>query len=199
MGALLIVLLVVLLLNVIPAFAPPTWMVFSFLGFRYPERAGWAVALVGAIGATTGRLILAKMSRIVLRKRWLSDAARANIDTIKLELERRPKLTFGAFLFYAFTPLPSNYLFIAYGLTSMHFLRIGIPFFLGRFTSYAIWARGAAVISDKLDLDDGQALSYFSVYFVLTQFLLLAVVYAFARLDWQVLVQDRKWRWRTKS
>ena len=29
-----LVFLVVYLLNLVPAFAPPTWMVFSFLGFR---------------------------------------------------------------------------------------------------------------------------------------------------------------------
>ena len=129
MVPILIVLLVVLLLNVIPAFAPPTWMVFSYLGFRYPNHAGWPLVLAGAVGATAGRSILAKISRLILRKRWLSDSARANIDTIKVELERRPKLTFGAFLFYAFTPLPSNYVFIAYGLTTMHLLRIAIPSF----------------------------------------------------------------------
>jgi hypothetical protein len=36
----------------------------------------------------------------------------------------------------------------------MNLLRIAIPFLLGRFVSYTLWARGS-VISDKLDLDDG--------------------------------------------
>jgi hypothetical protein len=46
MDAILLVFLVVLVLNVIPAFAPPTWMVFSFLGFRFPEHAGCWLSLV---------------------------------------------------------------------------------------------------------------------------------------------------------
>jgi hypothetical protein len=198
MDPLFILFLVVLLLNMIPAFAPPTWMVFSYLGFRYPEHAGWTLALVGAIAATLGRSLLAKMSRAILRNHWLSESARANVDTIKSELLRRPKFTFGAFLFYAVTPLPSNYLFIAYGLTTMHLFRIAIPFLLGRFVSYTVWARGAAVISDKLDLDNSKALSYFSVYFVVTQLLLLAIVYFFTRIDWQALLHERKWRWLRK-
>jgi membrane protein YqaA with SNARE-associated domain len=198
MQALVILFLVVLLLNVIPAFAPPTWMVFSYLGFRYPDHAGWILALVGAVAATLGRTVLAKMSRGIVRNHWLSKPARANVDTIRVELEKRPKLTFGAFLFYAFTPLPSNYLFIAYGMTTLNLLRIAIPFLLGRFVSYAVWARGAAAISDRLDVDDSEALGYFSVYFVITQCLLLGIVYVFTRVDWNVLLHERKWRWCRK-
>jgi membrane protein YqaA with SNARE-associated domain len=195
---LLILFLVVFALNVIPAFAPPTWMVFSYLGFRYPDHSTWLLALVGASAATLGRFVLAKMSRVIVRNHWLSESARANVDTIRSELEKRPKLTFGAFLFYAFTPLPSNYLYIAFGLTTLPLIRIVIPFLLGRFVSYAIWARGAAVTSKWLDMEDGETLGYFSIYFVVTQCLLLGLVYVFMRLDWNALLHEKKWKWRTK-
>jgi membrane protein YqaA with SNARE-associated domain len=199
MNALVILFLIVLLLNIIPAFAPPTWMVFSYLGFRYPDHAGWVLAFVGAVAATLGRTVLAKTSRVIVRNHWLSESARANVDTIRGELEKRPKLTFGVLLFYAFTPLPSNYLFIAYGMTTMNLLRIAIPFLLGRFVSYAVWAQGAAVISDRLDVDGSEALGYFSIYFVITQCLLLGIVYAFTLVDWGTLLHQRKWRWMTKA
>jgi hypothetical protein len=87
------------------------------------------------------------MSRGTLRNRWLGETARRNVDTNRAEVVKRPKLTFGALLFYAFTLLPSNYLFIAYGLTTRSLFRIAIPFVLGRFVSYAVWARSAAAIS----------------------------------------------------
>ena len=64
----------------------------------------------------------------IVRNHWLSEAARENVDSLKAELEKRPKLTFGLFLFYAFTPLPSNFLFISYGLTTMPLIRLEIPF-----------------------------------------------------------------------
>jgi len=51
----LLLFLLVFLLNVIPAFAPPTWMVFSFLGFRFPEHMGVTFAFAGALAATLGR------------------------------------------------------------------------------------------------------------------------------------------------
>ena len=195
MSPLLVLFLVVFLLNVIPAFAPPTWMVFSFLGFRLPTHLNWSFPLVGATAAVTGRSLLGKLSRIIIRNHWLSDAARENISSVKLELEKRPNLTFGLFLFYAFTPLPSNYVFIAYGLTNLPFVRLLVPFFIGRFVSYYFWAMSAAAVSRKLELEDTEAMSYFSVYFVLTQLTLIAIVYAFVRVDWKLLLQERKLQW----
>ena len=199
MGPLLVLFLVVFLLNVIPAFAPPTWMVFSFLGFRLPTHMDWSFALVGALAAAMGRSLLGKLSRILIRNRWLSEAAKQSINSLKLELEKRPNLTFGLFLFYAFTPLPSNYLFIAYGLTTMPLVRLVAPFFVGRFVSYYFWTMSAAAVSRKLELDETDAMAYFSVYFVFTQLALLAVVYVFMRVDWKLLLQKRKWGWLPKS
>lgn len=195
----LILFVAVFLLNIIPAFAPPTWMVFSFLGFRFSSHMDWSFALVGAVAAATGRSVLGKLSRTIVRKHWLSEAARANVDSLKLEVEKRPKLTFGVFLFYAFTPLPSNFLFIAYGLTTMPLIRLTAPFLIGRFVSYSFWTMTSAAVSRRLELEDTDAMAYLSVYFVLTQLSLLALVYVFTRVDWNLLLRKRKWRWLPKS
>ena len=195
MSSIVVIFLIVLLLNIIPAFAPPTWMVFSFLGFRFPDHAGWLLAITGALAATLGRCLLAKMSRVIIRRRWLSDTSRDNVDALRDELLMRPKLTFGLLLFFAFTPLPSNSLFIAYGLTTMNMLRIALPFFLGRFVSYTFWARGAAAFSRRFELDGSRTIGYFSVYFIVTQCALLGIVYLFTRVDWKALLRERKWRW----
>jgi hypothetical protein len=194
-NAFLLVFLVVLTLNVIPAFAPPTWMIFSFLGFRFPQYTGWGLALTGALAATLGRCTLARMSREIIRQHWLSEAARRNVDTVRDELSKRPRLTFGVLLFYAFSPLPSNTVFIAYGLTTMKILRIAVPFFLGRSVSYAFWFRGAAAVSGRLALDGGEALGYFSIYFVIMQTAFLVAIYVFTRIDWTALIREHKWRW----
>ncbi len=195
MNPMALVFLIVLALNVIPAFAPPTWMVFSFLGFRFPEHAGWMLSVTGALAATLGRCILAKTSRIIVRRRWLSAATRENVDSLRDEIQKRPRFTFGLLLFFAFTPLPSNSVFIAYGLTTMSILRIAIPFFLGRLVSYTFWAKGAAIVSRKVEVDGGAALGYFSGYFVVTQCALIGLVYLFTRIDWKTLVNQRKWKW----
>ena len=185
-------------LNVIPAFAPPTWMVFSYLGFRFPDHMGIMFAFAGALGATLGRFALAKASHLIVRH-LLSDTARQNVDSIKAQLEKRRKLTFGIFLFYAFTPLPSNYLFIAYGLTAMEMKLITIPFFLGRWASYSFWTFTSASISRRIVLENTEALSYLSGYFIASQVFLLSLVYVFTRIDWKLLLEQKRFRWLPRS
>lgn len=191
--------LLVFLLNVIPAFAPPTWMVFSFLGFRFPNHMNVGLAFVGALAATLGRFVLAKGSNVIVRRRFLTEEATQNVDVIREQLSRRKKLTFSVFLFYAFTPLPSNYLFIAYGLTALELKLVTIPFFIGRWVSYSFWTFTASSIARRIPLENTQALSYLSAYFVITQALLLCLVYAFTRVDWKLLVSERKFRWIPRS
>jgi hypothetical protein len=185
-------------LNLIPAFAPPTWMVFSYIGFRFATVNIAVLAVIGAMAATLGRLMLAKMARAIVRQRFLSQSSRNNIDSIREYLEPRRKLTFGVFLFYAFTPFPSNYLFIAYGLTTMKLRNIAAPFFIGRSISYSFWGLTASGVARKVTLESTGALSYFSIYFVATQILLLSLLYMFARVDWRALLGERKFRWLTK-
>jgi hypothetical protein len=191
--------LVVFLLNVIPAFAPPTWMVFSFIGFSYPEHERVLLAVVGAMAATAGRLCLAKMSRAIVRRRILGETSRANIDAIKGKLEQRKKLTFSLFLFYALTPLPSNYLFIAYGLTLMDLKWIAVPFFLGRVASYSLWSFTGSAVARRIPLESTEAMPYLGVYFLVSQALLLFAVYVFTRIDWRSVLVDKKLKWIARS
>jgi hypothetical protein len=89
MGPYLILFLVILLLNVIPAFAPPTWMVFSFLGFRFPSQMSWTFALVGGgLAAVMGRSLLGLLSRRIVRDHWLGEAGRENVDALKVSLKK---------------------------------------------------------------------------------------------------------------
>jgi membrane protein DedA with SNARE-associated domain len=187
--------LVVFGLNLVPAFAPPTWMVFSYVGFRFATVNIAMLAVIGAAAATLGRVALAKMARVVVRQRFMSQRTRNNIDSIREYLEPRHKLTFGVFLFYAFTPFPSNYLYIAYGLTTMKLRKIAAPFFIGRSISYSFWGFTASSVARRITVDSTGALSYFSVYFVATQILLLSLLYVFARVDWRALLGERKLRW----
>ena len=195
MPPLVLLFAVVFLLNLIPAFAPPTWMVFSYLGFRSPGSNVIVLAVVGAGAATLGRMTLARLAHIVIRRRFLSEAKKQNIDSIREGLEGRKKLTFSVFLFYAFSPLPSNYLFIAYGLTTMQLRLIAIPFFLGRSVSYAFWGLTSSVVARRVAMESDEVLPYLSVYFILSQILLLYLVYLFTRIDWRGLLFERKLRW----
>jgi len=200
MRAVTLLFLVVFGLNVVPAFAPPTWMVFSYIGFRFVTSNNIILlALIGAAAATLGRLTLSKAARSIVRGHFLSENSRNNIDIIHEYLEPRRKSTFGVFLFYAFTPFPSNYLFIAYGLTTMQFRKIATPFFIGRSVSYSLWGLTASNVARRMDFESTGALSYFSLFFVLTQILLFFLLYGFARVDWRALLGERKLQWLAKG
>ncbi len=192
MLSVLLLFAIVFSLNLIPAFAPPTWMVFSYLGFsRASNNVAW-LALIGATAATMGRVTLAKLSRTIIRQKFLSEATKQNIDAIRQKLQGKRKLTFGVFLFYAFSPLPSNYLFIAYGLTAMELKIIALPFFLGRSVSYAFWGIASSAVAQHVAMNSKWAASYLSLWFVTSQILLLYAIYLFTRIDWRLLLAERK-------
>jgi membrane protein YqaA with SNARE-associated domain len=196
----LLVFFVVFFLNLVPAFAPPTWMVFSFIGFAYPQINVVVLALVGAVSATLGRATLAKLARVIVRGRLLSQRSKESIDAIKERLEQRRKLTFGVFLLYAFSPLPSNYLFIAYGLTTMDLALIAVPFFIGRSISYSFWGVTSSVIGRHLNGTlQRHPLGYLSLYFIVTQIALLYGVYLFTRVDWRYVLDEKKFRWLPRN
>jgi uncharacterized membrane protein YdjX (TVP38/TMEM64 family) len=186
-------------LNLIPAFAPPTWMALALVGFQYHDTSAMLLAGIGAVAATLGRLTLAMLSHMLMRKKLLSDAHRANIDVIKDRLEKRTMLTVGLFLFYAFSPLPSNFLFIAYGLTGLPLLRVALPFFIGRLASYGFFIVGGAAAGRRFEIDSMVSGAYAFAWFSGTQLLILGALYCFTWVDWKVLFDHRKLVWLPKT
>ena len=187
--------IVIFVLNLLPAFAPPTWTAMSFIGLTIPSIDFVSLAVVAATAATFGRIALAKLSRAIVRQRLLSEQTRYNVDAIRHGIEGRPVTTFGTFLAYAFSPLPSNYLFIAYGLTSLPITLLALPFFVGRLVSYAFWIRTASAVGDRLNLDWFESAPYFVAYFIVSQLLLVPVIYGFTRVDWHALLTRQRLRW----
>jgi hypothetical protein len=195
MTDILILFVSVFVLNIIPAFAPPTWMALSYMGFRNPLQSMILLAFIGATAATLGRLTLGMLARLVVRQKLLSESTRENFDVLKNELEKRRKLTFSVYLFYAFSPLPSNFLFIAYGLTALEWKLIAIPFFLGRFVGYNFWVFAGSTAARKIALESTEGQSYLGVYFILLQLILFSLVYLFTKVDWRLLFDEKKFRW----
>ena len=187
--------IVIFVLNLLPAFAPPTWTAMSFIGLTIPSIDFVSLAVVAAIAATFGRITLAKLSRAIVRQRLLSEQTRCNVDAIRHGIEGRPVMTFGTFLAYSFSPLPSNYLFIAYGLTSLPIAFLALPFFVGRLVSYAFWIRTASAVGDRLDLDWFESAPYFVAYFIVSQLLLVPVIYGFTRVDWHAVFAGQRFKW----
>ncbi|AWV02932.1 hypothetical protein DM992_26690 [Burkholderia sp. JP2-270] len=196
MLTLAVLFLVILLLNLIPAFAPPTWMAMSWVGFNLPAGNPLIFAVVAAGAATTGRVILATFARSLVRSRWIRDSDRENIGIATHWLRKHKTLTASAFFFYALSPLPSNYLFIAYGLSGLPLKIIAAAFFIGRAMTYAIWALLGRFASTRLDVESQLEGTYLGGYFVVTQLVLLGFVFALMKLNWRALVNERRLTFR---
>ncbi|RQT37269.1 hypothetical protein [Burkholderia contaminans] len=192
MQTLALLFLLILLLNLVPAFAPPTWMAMSWVGFNLPDGNPLIFAVAAAGAATTGRVILATFARSLVRSRWMRDSDRENIDVAAQWLHKHRTLTVGAFFFYALSPLPSNYLFIAYGLSGLPLRIIAAAFFIGRATTYAVWAQLGRFASTRLDLESQLEGTYLGGYFIVTQLVLLGVVFALMKLDWRALFNEHR-------
>ena len=76
---------------------------------------------------------------------------------------------------------------------------IALPLFLGRTISYSLWGGGSAAAAQRVSFECAQAWPYLDAYFVLSQILLLMIVYAFARIDWWALFNERKLRLMSKA
>jgi membrane protein YqaA with SNARE-associated domain len=188
----LVVFVAVYLLNCIPAFAPPTWMMLSLVGFNHPQFNPLVLAMAAAVAATLGRITLARLSQTLIRNKLLSDKTKANIDVLRLTLETRKHQTMGGLLLFSFTPLPSNYLFIAYGLTALPIKLIALPFFIGRYVSYAAWIFVGQEAYKSLDINAGLIGGYLGGYFILSQIGFMLLVYLFTRIDWRALLLEKK-------
>jgi hypothetical protein len=188
---LLAIFFVVLLINILPAFAPPTWMVLTYFQVRFGSNS-FLLALVGTFAATIGRLILARLSSVIIRNKILSERTRSNIDNIRCRIIEHKRLTIGFFLFYAFSPLPSNQLFLAYGLTDLPLKFIAPPFFFGRFLSYLFWVSTVSMATLKLTASKLAQGTFIGTYYVIVQILTLIVVYLFTKINWQKLFKEKK-------
>ena len=189
-----IILFVIFVMNIIPAFMPPTWILLSFIGFtfHFDKYSLVILCIFAAIASTSGRIVLAIFSDKMIRNKILTEKSKRNIDILKEQIEKRKSLTFGFFLSYAFSPFPSGQLFLAYGLTELKLQIAAIPFFIGRLVSYLFWALSASEVSKMMDITTLKSGTYFGAFFVLTQITAFVLVYFVVRVDWNILFEKHK-------
>lgn len=123
-------------LNLVPYFMPPTWVVVAFflVAFQMPL---WQLAIGCAVASTGGRCGLYYLSANWGR-RLLSDNRKKNLAALGDWLNKRPGWK-GVLdvLIYSLGPIPSNALFIAAGLSRAKLWPVAVGFLPGRIVSYA--------------------------------------------------------------
>jgi membrane protein YqaA with SNARE-associated domain len=126
--------LIVFILSIIPLLTPPTWIVVVSAYSLDDQIDPFLLSAIGATAAVTGRLILLQMSTI--GRKAINDYRKGSLEKLKNYLEKtRYGYLLGTLLF-ALTPLPSNMLFISYGLMNAKSLGIIVGFWIGRFVVY---------------------------------------------------------------
>ncbi len=175
----------VLGLNIIPAFMPPTWIVLAFFVAKY-DLSLFPVVILGASFATIGRIILASVSRKYFRKLLPGDS-KANYASVGEYLNRHGNFTVPLVITYAFLPIPSNHVFIAAGLAKVRIKLLAISFFVGRLISYTFWISITQRLSDNLP--DIFSKHYAKTGSIVIEILGLIVLYLLGKIAWKKILK----------
>ena len=174
-------------LNAVPAFMPPTWSVLAYFHL-YHGLPVVPLAFVGALGATTGRAILALGSR-AFGNRFVPASWRENVEALVTTLQSRPALALPSLALFALGPVPSNHLFVAAGLARVPLRPILVVFASARFVSYVLWVSAANVADRSLrDVFGSRVAGWGAIALQIAGFALIVLA---MRIDWRRLLQRR--------
>ena len=178
--------LVLIGVNASPILMPPSWIVLTSFYLLDPTLNIILLSMIGATGATIGRFILKKISSLF--RKFVGDEQKSNLDIIGDYLNRKKfGYLIASFLFGA-TPLPSNVLFITYGLIRAKNLGIYVGFWFGRVLSYIVMIYfGNAILKPFLEIFEDRLVGILLVD--LTG--IIAIIF-FASINWALLITQRK-------
>lgn len=182
----LLLVAVVLGVNVLPAFGPPTWSVLVL--FRLNSHVP-AVPLVvlGALSAATGRLLLASLSARFADR--VSDRRRRSLQAVRVKLLASRRRALAGLALFALSPVPSAQLFVAAGLLRLRLLPLTLAFFAGRLVSYSIYVGAASAA--RASLGDVVRRSLTSWPGLLAEAAMIAALVLLFRVDWAERIARR--------
>lgn len=170
---------VVLLVNLLPAFGPPTALVLVLF------RLNWhldpvALVLLGACTSGAGRYLLASATGRIRGR--LSVRRTANLRAAKDYLIGHRGRSIAGLALFLLSPFPSAQMFEAAGLMGVRLLPLTAAHVAGRLVSYSLYMGATTVVERNL----GAALldSVTSPYGIAVQIVLLAALVLLARVDW---------------
>ena len=174
--------------NAAPLLMPPTWIILSSFYVLDQSFDPLILSLVGATGATIGRFVLKVVSGYF--RKVVGNQQKSNLDSIGDFLNRkRFGYIISSFLFAA-TPLPSNMLFIAYGLMRAKSFGLYIGFWFGRLISYYVMITiSKIVLTPFIELFEDR---YIGI--LVADVLGIGVVIFFTCIDWNLLLVSRKFK-----
>jgi membrane protein YqaA with SNARE-associated domain len=173
-------------INASPILMPPSWIILTSFYLLDPTLNIILLSMVGATGSTLGRFVLKKISGLF--RKFVGDEQKSNLDIIGDYLNRKKfGYLIASFLFGA-TPLPSNVLFITYGLMRAKNFGIYLGFWVGRMLSYIVMIYfGNAVLKPFLEIFEDRLMGILLV----DATGIIAIIF-FASINWALLITQRK-------
>lgn len=139
--------LIILLANLVPAFAPPTWSLLVFFTLNNNLNPV-ALVILGVLSATAGRTVLALTFRRL--RNWLPKGYVANMETLGSYIATNSRRTMGLLALFFLSPISSAQLFEAAGIIKEIRLRpLLFAFAAGRLVSYSIYVSGATALKSS--------------------------------------------------
>lgn len=180
--------LILTAVNAAPLLMPPTWIILATFQAADSTLDPFWLSVVGATGATLGRFVLQRCSGHL--RRFAGPRRLAGLDRINdILTHKKYGYAMASFLFAA-TPLPSNMLFVAYGLMRAKNIGLYLGFWCGRLLSYYIMISiSGVVLVPFLQLFEDRY-----VGIIVADIIGAGTVLLFACIDWHVLVSERKIR-----
>lgn len=195
--AYLLLLGLIMLVNLLPAFAPPTWAVLVFFISSYNLSVPGVIAC-GVIAATLGRWILSTYTSWIAR-RVFSKEQEENVSYLATRLGNTKVTNYLFITLYCLTPLSSAALFMAAGMINLRRDVLLAGFFTGRLISYTVLVTAADhLVTSIRDVTERGGLSLWGIVFSLLAFVILIL---FICIDWRQLIEFRRLRfqWRIFS
>ena len=165
---------------------PPTWIILSSFHAFDPSLNPIVLSIVGATGATIGRFILKNISGYF--RKFVGPEQKSNLDIIGDFFNRKKYGYVLASFLFAATPLPSNMLFITYGLMKAKSFGLYVGFWFGRALSYYVMISiSNIVLTPFLQIFEER---YIGI--LLLDGLSIGSVIFFTSINWALLITQKK-------
>lgn len=172
---------IVLGVNLIPAFGPPTWAIIVVYGLS-TKIPVVPLVVISAIAAALGRFTLAHAFRLLRTK--VPAKTRRNLEGARKALEKHKHGTLVGLVLFALSPLPSAQLFEAAGLTGVRLINFTAAFFVGRLVTYSVYV-GTAKSIQTTNLGSAFQHSLTSPVGIGLQIVMMGLLVALTQIDWE--------------
>ena len=178
-----------LLVDLIPFIGPPAWMAMVYCQIKFDLNV-WIVLVLGVIGSTIGRYLLALYMPYISTK-LISKKKDEDLKFLGKKLAGK-KWQVQAFVFiYTLIPVPTTPLFTAVGMARLNALSIIPAFLVGKFISDALMVHAGKFAAENIELLIKGLLSWKTIVGTSIGLILLLM---FLFIDWRTLLEHKKFR-----